>query len=335
MKKVFFTLFYLGFACSARGAVWTQPYIDGLVQHRRIRPLSAQQLVSRSEYALLLEQSFLILPKVRQPGEFNDLNPSHWAYSALVNAYQAGFLAGDGSNIYPDRYLTRLEAMVSLGNGLQLPINPKTDRVSLLKDRFTDGDQVPAYGVDALSALVKQNIWLTTPSRPHSLDLKRPITKGELAVLVYQVLSTQKQAPPIPRQRAVLPQVTRLEVSLSRRQVTAFKGSRKFKTYPIAVGRQGWETPKGAFKVEQLIQRPAWKNPFTGDVIKAGDPDNPLGQYWIGFWTNGKDWSGFHGTPNRSSVGQAVSHGCLRMYNEDIEELFALISSDTIVRVSK
>jgi len=91
----------------------------------------------------------------------------------------------------------------------------------------------------------------------------------------------------------------------------------------------------GVHRVQQLIERPAWKNPFTGDVIKGGDPDNPLGERWIGFWTNGKDWSGFHGTPNRASVGQAVSHGCIRMYNEDIIELFSMVSQQTVVRVVK
>jgi lipoprotein-anchoring transpeptidase ErfK/SrfK len=82
-----------------------------------------------------------------------------------------------------------------------------------------------------------------------------------------------------------------------------------------------------------MFERPAWKNPFTGDVIPGGDPDNPLGKYWIGFWTNGKDWSGFHGTPNRDSVGTAASHGCIRMYNEDIAELFAQVSPATVVQV--
>ena len=316
------------------GANWTQPYIAALGQHRRIKPLPPQQPVSRSDYALFLEQTFLILPPLRQPAQFADLSPHHWAYRPLLHAYQSGFLSGTGTRIYPDRYLTRLEVMVSLANGLQLPTNPKIDRVHLLKTRFDDGDQVPPYAVDALSALVHHNIWLTTPTHPTRLDLHRPITQGELAALVYEALAAQKQAPPIPRPQAPLPPVTRLEVSLSRRQVTAFKGSTKFKTYPIAVGRAGWETPTGTFKVEQLIYRPQWKNPFTGDVIKAGDPDNPLGQYWIGFWTNGKDWSGFHGTPNPASVGQAVSHGCLRMYNEDIKELFALISPATIVKVA-
>ncbi len=331
MKKVILALILLSWPVQA--APWSQPYIDGLVQHRRLKTLPPHQLVSRSEYAILLEQTFLILPKVRPATEFSDLNPSHWAYRPLINAYQGGFLAGDGNHIYPDRPLTRLEVMVSLANGLQFPVNPKIDRRDYLKSRFSDGDQVPPFALDALSALAQQNIWLSTPDHPGTINFQRPITKGELAFLIYETLVAQKQAPPIAQQPSI-PLVTRLEVSLSQRRVTAFKGDTKFKTYPIAVGRAGWETPKGTFKVQQLFRHPQWKNPFTGDVIKAGDPDNPLGQYWIGFWTNGKDWSGFHGTPNPRSVGQAVSHGCLRMYNEDIKELFALISMETIVKVS-
>ncbi|MCA1903501.1 MAG: L,D-transpeptidase family protein [Cyanobacteria bacterium KgW148] len=333
MNKFLFVLLLFLLPLPSRSATWTRPYIDGLVQQRRLKPLPPDQPISRAEYAILLEQAFLILPKVRQSKGFTDLKPSHWSYRPLINAYEGGFLSGDGAHIYPDRPLTRLEVMVSLANGLQLPIDPQTDRRHLLKSRFSDGDRVPAYAQDALSALLKQNIWLTTPAHPDQLDLHRPINKGELAVLLYEVLAAQKQVPPIPPPQAA--QVTKLEVSLSERRVTAFKGSIKHRTYPIAVGRQGWETPKGTFKVKQKFARPDWKNPFTGDVIKAGDPDNPLGQYWIGFWTNGKDWSGFHGTPNRNSVGQAVSHGCLRMYSEDIKELFALVSTETIVEVSR
>jgi lipoprotein-anchoring transpeptidase ErfK/SrfK len=132
-----------------------------------------------------------------------------------------------------------------------------------------------------------------------------------------------------------LAEISRLEVNLSKRQVVAFIGTQKLKTYQIGVGKKGWETPTGNFKVKQLIENPAWKNPFTGDVIAAGDRDNPLGKHWIGFWTNGKEWSGFHGTSQLNSVGQASSHGCLRMKPEEIKELFPQISLNTIVKVSR
>ncbi|BCX12460.1 MAG: hypothetical protein KatS3mg067_1398 [Thermosynechococcus sp.] len=114
----------------------------------------------------------------------------------------------------------------------------------------------------------------------------------------------------------------RLEISLSRRQLTLYQGHTPLRRYPVAVGRPGWETPIGQFQVRQMIRNPAWKNPFTGVVIAGGHPQNPLGRRWIGFWSDGTDWIGLHGTPNPDSIGHAVSHGCVRMYNRDIEELF-------------
>lgn len=128
-------------------------------------------------------------------------------------------------------------------------------------------------------------------------------------------------------------QPTRLEISLSRHRVTLYRENKPIKSYPIAVGRKGWETPTGNFQVMQMIQNPQWIHPFTGQAIPGGSPENPLGHYWIGFWTNGTDWIGFHGTPNPETVGTAASHGCIRMYSKDIEELFSQVSVGTQVRV--
>ncbi|MCS6959240.1 MAG: L,D-transpeptidase family protein [Pseudanabaenaceae cyanobacterium SKYGB_i_bin29] len=327
----FLTLLFLSLPVYSQP--WTQPYQTGLTQYRTVNIPRPKGTITRAEYAILIERTFLILPKVRHSRQFVDLPLSHWAYRPLLNAYEAGFFTGNDDRIFPDRPLTRLEVMVSLANGLQIPLlDSRTDRLRFLRSLYTDAERLPPHAIDPLAALAQHKVWLATPDNPYSLAADRHITGGEVAVLLYEVLAAQKQVPPISRR--ALPKVTRLEVSLSRRQVTAFQGNTKFKTYPIAVGRAGWETPQGTFKVQQMIAKPAWKNPFTGDVIKSGDPDNPLGEYWIGFWTNGKDWSGFHGTPHRHSVGQAISHGCLRMYNEHIKELFSLISADTIVKVT-
>ncbi|MFQ4144907.1 L,D-transpeptidase [Chlorogloeopsis sp. ULAP02] len=124
-----------------------------------------------------------------------------------------------------------------------------------------------------------------------------------------------------------------LIISLSRRQLILYRGNNQIKTYPVAVGRSGWETPTGNFQVMTKLENPAWMNPFTGKSILGGQSDNPLGKYWIGFWTNGKTWIGFHGTPNPESVGKATSHGCIRMYNKDIQELFHQVSVGTSVTV--
>jgi lipoprotein-anchoring transpeptidase ErfK/SrfK len=131
------------------------------------------------------------------------------------------------------------------------------------------------------------------------------------------------------------PQPIRLEIQRSKRQVVVYHGKTRIKTYPIAVGKPGWETPLGTFKVQQMMRNPKWISPKTGESIPAGDPENPLGRYWIGFWTDGNNWIGFHGTPNPESVGSAASHGCVRMYNEDVEELFAKVTLGTEVTVVK
>ncbi len=126
----------------------------------------------------------------------------------------------------------------------------------------------------------------------------------------------------------------RLEIRLSRRQVTLYRGDTAISTYPIAVGKPGWETPTGTFKIATKIKDPVWVHPLQpGVVIPGGDPDNPLGGFWIGFWTDGNNWIGFHGTPNPKSVGTAASHGCIRMYHKDVEALFNQVNIGTEVKV--
>lgn len=135
--------------------------------------------------------------------------------------------------------------------------------------------------------------------------------------------------PPLNPQTAVV----RIEIDLSDRRLTLFYGTKRAKVFPVAVGREGWRTPVGEFQVQQMIRDPAWINPFTGAMIPGGHARNPLGRHWIGFWTDGNNWIGMHGTPNPDSVGREASHGCIRLYNEDIEELFRLVQVGTPVSV--
>ncbi|WP_416666303.1 L,D-transpeptidase [Egbenema bharatensis] len=128
-------------------------------------------------------------------------------------------------------------------------------------------------------------------------------------------------------------QETSLEISLGRREVTLYRGNTAVKSYPIGIGRAGWETPLGTFEVQQMREDPVWIHPFTDERIPSGDARNPLGTRWIGFWTDGRLWVGFHGTSDPSSVGTAASHGCIRMHNADVEELYTQIELGTPVRV--
>ncbi|WP_246844457.1 L,D-transpeptidase [Hydrocoleum sp. CS-953] len=123
-----------------------------------------------------------------------------------------------------------------------------------------------------------------------------------------------------------------LVIRLSDRRVYVYQQDQLKTTYPIAIGREGWETPTGTHKVIQKIPNPSWKHPFTGEIIPPG-PENPLGERWIGFWTDGTNYIGFHGTPNEETVGQAVSHGCVRMLNQDVLALFEKVGIGTTVVV--
>jgi len=124
----------------------------------------------------------------------------------------------------------------------------------------------------------------------------------------------------------------RLVISLSDRQVYVYDRDKLVDKFPIAVGKSGWETPIGNYKVLQMVREPAWENPFTGGVIPPGR-QNPLGSRWIAFWTDGKNFIGFHGTPNEGSVGQAASHGCIRMFENHVQQLFEIVQIGTPVQV--
>ncbi len=154
-------------------------------------------------------------------------------------------------------------------------------------------------------------------------------------------------APPAGVQPAV--SESRLLILDRRRKVLrVLERGRELRRYPVAVGMPGWETPVGQFTVIEKRANPTWEHPASGDVLPPG-PSNPLGSRWIGFHrdcrgrrgfngqehlvVNGCVEAGFHGTPNRASVGRAVSHGCVRLFDEDARELFDLVSLGTPVMV--
>ena len=127
-------------------------------------------------------------------------------------------------------------------------------------------------------------------------------------------------------------ELVRVVLRLGERRVYVYEGEEEVASYPVAIGKPGWETPTGNFKVIQLVENPKWQNPWTGEVMPAG-PNTALGLRWIGFWTDGKDTIGFHGTPTVESIGYAASHGCVRMYNEDVVKLFQKVQVGTEVVV--
>jgi lipoprotein-anchoring transpeptidase ErfK/SrfK len=127
---------------------------------------------------------------------------------------------------------------------------------------------------------------------------------------------------------------TRLVVKLGDRQVQVYRNNQLLESYPIAVAKPGWETPTGTFQVLDMEKTPTWVHPITGVAVPPGS-DNPMGAAWIGFISNGEGEIGFHGTNQEELIGEAVSHGCLRMRNEDVQALYAQVTPGTPVIVQQ
>ncbi|BAY07971.1 L,D-transpeptidase [Calothrix sp. NIES-2098] len=121
-------------------------------------------------------------------------------------------------------------------------------------------------------------------------------------------------------------------VDLSDRRAYVYRKDVVIASYPIAVGKKGWETPTGTFQVMHMQHDPVWRHPITDKVFAAGK-DSPLGDRWIGFWSDGHNEIGFHGTPDTNVMGTAISHGCLRMRNPDVRLLYTQVSVGTPVIV--
>ena len=157
---------------------------------------------------------------------------------------------------------------------------------------------------------------------------------SELGALL-ETVNLQPKLPPLKEASFYfpeIPQTLRLVLKLGERRVYLYRGEEIEDSYPVAVGKGSTPTPKGEYKIIQMIIDPAWENPWTGEIYAPGAA-SPLGLRWIGFWTDGRDYIGFHGTPNRASVGQAASNGCVRMFNEDVVALFKKVEMGMAVIV--
>lgn len=140
--------------------------------------------------------------------------------------------------------------------------------------------------------------------------------------------------------RRILPGVARegIVINLAELRLYYFPpGSGKVETYPLGIGREGWETPLGRTTIIEKRANPTWivpasirtEKPYLPAAIGPG-PSNPLGSYalYLG-------WSSYliHGTNKPHGVGRQVSHGCIRMYPDDIASLFARVPVATPVTV--
>lgn len=111
----------------------------------------------------------------------------------------------------------------------------------------------------------------------------------------------------------------RLMVNIPARRIALVVDGKVVKVYPVAVGKASTPSPSGTFHIASHVMNPTYSH--EGKVLGPG-PANPVGTRWMSLGYKGY---GLHGTNHPESIGHAASHGCIRMRNHDVEELFELV----------
>jgi parallel beta-helix repeat protein len=175
---------------------WAMDFIRALTQRRVISgfpdgSFRPDDYLNRAQYAALIAKGFECPPR-RSLIQFRDLVPNFWATGAIAKASQAGFLSGfpDGT-FRPDQYLTKVQAVVSLVNGLGLQ-GGYPEEISIYSDR----SEIPSYATNAIATATKLGLIANYP-HPNQLEPMRPASRAEVTILIYNCLAIQGKVPQI------------------------------------------------------------------------------------------------------------------------------------------
>jgi lipoprotein-anchoring transpeptidase ErfK/SrfK len=156
--------------------------------------------------------------------------------------------------------------------------------------------------------------------------INRRATAGLVAVFLLMVTlpsfaqqsgnSAEKQRSP----RVVL-------VSLADRRLAVLEDGNVLAYFPVAVGAEESPSPTGEFQIVSRVVNPGY---YHEGVVMAAGAGNPVGTRWLGLNLKGY---GIHGTNAPRSIGHARSHGCIRLKNRDVEQLFAMLRVGDVVRI--
>jgi lipoprotein-anchoring transpeptidase ErfK/SrfK len=224
-----------------------------------------------------------------------------------------------------------------------------------------ENTQVPArvtYDQNAIDALVKRvSRSLNQPARDAQVDfpslheVKEQNGMAVKSAVLRQRLAQALTVPGVARRvkapvRVTKPKVTEAQIAdkypvllIADRtafQLRLYKKLQLVKSYTVAVGAVGFDTPAGLYHIQNKAVDPTWNVPnsaWAGDLagksIPPG-PDNPLKARWLGIF----DGAGIHGTDETYSLGSAASHGCLRMAVPDVIELYDQVPVGTPIYIA-
>jgi len=132
----------------------------------------------------------------------------------------------------------------------------------------------------------------------------------------------------------IIPGQPSIEVDKSSLTLTLYLDGVYVKEYSVGTGKQDG-TPEGEFIIERMVRNPDWYPP-EGGVVKFGSPEHEIGTRWMGFKEKpGLRSYGIHGTNDPATIGKESTRGCVRLRNEDVEELYDLVREGTPVKIYK
>lgn len=143
--------------------------------------------ITRAEFAVLMLNAFPNAAVKREGTTFNDVPTNHWAYRAIGDAYKRGFFSGyPGGLFQPNQPIPRVQAVAVLAGAMNysIPNNPS----NTLRKYFTDGAQVPQYGVNAIAAAAVNTLVVNYPNTKQLRPNERA-TRGEVAALMCRALN--------------------------------------------------------------------------------------------------------------------------------------------------
>jgi lipoprotein-anchoring transpeptidase ErfK/SrfK len=175
---------------------------------------------------------------------------------------------------------------------------------------------------------------VTVESRVLHTDVEAAILGTRAATIHVQ---SRKTKPKVQYKDLTRVYSTLITINRSAFTLKLYKHLKLSKTYSIAVGQSGYDTPAGLYHIDDRTIDPTWYVPpnaswagsLAGHVIPPG-PENPLKARWLGFGGG----RGIHGTAEDSSIGSAASHGCIRMHVSDVVQLYPRVPLNTPLYIS-
>jgi lipoprotein-anchoring transpeptidase ErfK/SrfK len=291
--------------------------LSGLEAPAARAKLRAQRLepLNRPVVARYHDRHFTLTPKRARVG----VDVDGAVHRALAASREGNLLSRSWRNLRKQ----------SLGKDVELPVSYDKAAVARLLSRVQGKVDRPAR--DARVDLEKGQV-TPQPSQTGRVVRTSALRRDVIDALVRFDGSRNVRV----RTRVAQPKVTTeklakkypavVVVDRSHFKLSLYRNLKFKKSYRVAIGQVGLETPAGLYHVQNKAVNPAWTMPNSdwvapedrGKVIPGGTAENPLKARWLGIF----DGAGIHGTDAISSLGTAASHGCVRMRIPDVEELY-------------